>query len=369
MKNSITLSQDEVERRLASGAPYVIRLKVPRHETVRFQDAVRGWVSFETGSIDDQVLIKSDGLPTYHLANVVDDHLMQISHVIRGDEWLPSTPKHILLYQFLGWPPPAMAHLPLILSPTGGKLSKRNADNTQGPGVMNIPVSVHQYREAGYEPAALLNFLAFLGWNPGTEQEVFDLDELVEAFSIDRVGSSGVQFNLEKLRWYNEQFIRRMDVETLAEEARPYFVKYGQEVDLSLVREITALMQERITFVEELVTTTAYFFEDPSDYDPAGLKRWKAESPDLIRIYAELLEFQGSNAFTAETAKTLLNKMVETHGIKFGQIMAPLRLALTGQMSGPGLFELMEVIGADACIRRMRRAADVLSIEEPASRP
>ena len=221
MQNALTLPMEEVHQRIERGEPHVVRLKVDPERTVRFEDAVRGWVSFEGTEMDDQVLVKSDGMPTYHLANVVDDHLMKITHVIRGEEWLPSTPKHVLLYEYLGWEVPEMAHLPLILSPNGGKLSKRNADE------LGIPVSVRDYREEGYEPAALLNFLAFLGWNPGTEQEVFTLDELVEAFTLDRVGSSGVQFNLEKLRWYNGQFLRRAPVEDLVDRIRPLVRERG----------------------------------------------------------------------------------------------------------------------------------------------
>ena len=285
MTNALTLSEDEVARRLERGDEHVVRLKVPRGETVRFEDLVRGWVAFETDQVDDQVLVKSDGLPTYHLANVVDDHLMRITHVIRGEEWLPSTPKHLLLYGAFGWTPPQMAHLPLIMSPSGGKLSKRNAEK-QG-----IPVSVRQYREAGYEPEALLNFLAFLGWNPGTEEELFTLDELADAFSIDRVGQSGVQFNLDKLRWYNEQHLRRLSVDELAGRARPHLEAHGYNPDVRYLREVAALMQERISFTQDLATEAAYFYEDLTDYDAKGVKkRWKEDSPDLLTAYARRLE-------------------------------------------------------------------------------
>ncbi|MEX0746711.1 MAG: glutamate--tRNA ligase, partial [Rhodothermales bacterium] len=197
MSNSLTLPREDVEKRLAAGEEHVIRLRVPTGDVVRFDDLIRGTVSFDSSTVDDQVLIKSDGLPTYHLANVVDDHLMRITHVIRGEEWLSSTPKHALLYRYFGWTMPEMAHLPLIMSPAGGKLSKRNSET------LGIPVNVRQYREAGYEPEAVVNFLAFLGWNPGTEKEIFSLEELIQSFSIERVGSSSVQFNLDKLRWYN----------------------------------------------------------------------------------------------------------------------------------------------------------------------
>ncbi len=354
MTNSLTLPKEEVERRLAAGAPYVVRLKVPRRETVRFEDLVRGWVSFDTDGIDDQVLIKSDGLPTYHLANVVDDHLMQVTHVIRGEEWLPSTPKHILMYSFFGWTPPQMAHLPLIMSPTGGKLSKRNAEK------MGIPVSVRQYRAAGYEPAALLNFLAFLGWNPGDEREVFTLDELVEAFSIERVGSSGVQFNLDKLKWYNTQLIRRMPVETLADAARLHLDAAGFSVEPDYLLAVAELMQERITFIVDLIETGRYFFEDPTAYDEKALKRWKAESSTFVTALADqLAQFEGD--FTPESARQALHDFAEVHEIGLGKIMFPTRLALTGMRGGPDLPGLMALIGRTACMRRLRYAATALA--------
>jgi len=353
MRNSLTLPAEEVERLLAEGVPYVIRLKVPRRETIRFYDLIRGWVSFESSEIDDQVLIKSDGMPTYHMANVVDDHLMGITHVIRGEEWLSSTPKHVLLYRYLGWEMPQMAHLPLILSPKGGKLSKRNAEE------LGIPVLVRQYRELGYEPEALVNYLAFLGWNPGTEQEVFTLEELIEAFSLDRVRPAAVQFSLDKLQWYNQQFIRRMSVEELARKAMPYLKKHGIEADEAYVQKVAALMQERITFVEELATFCRFFYEDPTTYEEkGGQKRWKANSAELVRAYADRLE--QLKEFTAETAEQALRELAEERGVKAAEIIHPTRLAISGLSFGPSLFEMMEVIGKEACVRRLRRAAEVL---------
>jgi glutamyl-tRNA synthetase len=353
MRNSLTLPAQEVERLLAEGAPYVIRLKVPRRETIRFYDLIRGWVAFESSEIDDQVLLKSDGMPTYHLANVVDDHLMGITHVIRGEEWLSSTPKHVLLYQYLGWEMPQMAHLPLILSPKGGKLSKRNAE------ALGIPVLVHQYRDLGYEPAALVNYLAFLGWNPGTEQEVFTLEELIEAFSLERVRPSGVQFSLDKLQWYNQQFIRRLSVEELARKAMPYLEKHGLKAEETYVQRVAALMQERITFVEELATFCRFFYEDPETYEPQGVqKHWKPYSAELVRAYATRLE-QLSD-FNAETAERALRTLAEERGVKAAEIIHPTRLAISGLTFGPSLFAMMEVIGQEACVRRLRRAAERL---------
>lgn len=353
MTNALTLSAEEVQRRLDAGEEHVVRLMVPAGETVHFEDQIRGAVSFETAEVDDQVLIKSDGMPTYHLANVVDDHMMGITQVIRGEEWLPSTPKHILLYRFFGWTPPQMAHLPLILSPTGGKLSKRNADK------MGIPVSVRQYREEGYEPEALVNFLAFLGWNPGTEQELFSLDKLVDAFSIDRVGSAGVQFNLDKLRWYNEQHLRMLSVEALLERARPFFLEHGYEAEDHYLRQVIELMQERVTFASELASTTGYFFEDPTTYDEQGVKkRWKEDSATLLAAYADRLE--KAETFDEATVEALLRELAEEHEAGAGRIIHPTRLAVSGVSFGPSLFHMMAVLGREACVRRIRRAVDVL---------
>lgn len=353
MRNALTLPAEEVKRLLAEKVPYVIRLKVPRRETIRFYDLIRGWVSFDSSEIDDQVLIKSDGMPTYHLANVVDDHLMGITHVIRGEEWLSSTPKHVLLYRYLGWQMPHVAHLPLILSPKGGKLSKRHADE------LGIPVMVRQYRELGYEPEALVNYLAFLGWNPGTEQEIFTLEELIEAFSLERVRPAAVQFSLDKLRWYNQQFIRRMSVEELARKAMPYLQKHGLAADEAYVQKVAALMQERITFVEELVTFCRFFYEDPTTYEEQGIqKRWKENSAKLVRAYADQLE--QLDGLTAEQAEQTLRALAEAQGVKAAEIIHPTRLAISGLSFGPSLFEMMEVIGKEACVRRLRRAAEVL---------
>ena len=321
MTNALTLPEDEVARRLERGDEHVIRLKVPRGETVRFEDLVRGWVAFEADQLDDQVLIKSDGLPTYHLANVVDDHLMRITHVIRGEEWLPSTPKHLLLYGAFGWEPPQMAHLPLIMSPSGGKLSKRNAEE------MGIPVSVRQYREGGYEPEALLNFLAFLGWNPGTDEEIFSLEDLVGAFSLDRVGQSGVQFNLDKLRWYNEQHLRRFSSDELAERARPHLEAHGYHPDDAYLRDVAVLMQERISFTKDLATEAAYFYEDPEGFDEKGVKkRWKDDSADLLTAYADRLD--ALDPFTAETTEAALRELADEREV-------PARAALSTPSAWP----------------------------------
>ena len=354
MVNSLTLSAAEVQRRLDAGEPHVIRLKVPADQRITFEDAVRGTVSFMSDEVDDQVLVKSDGMPTYHLANVIDDHEMRISHVIRGEEWLPSTPKHILLYQFLGWRPPLFAHLPLILSPSGGKLSKRNADRA------GIPVSVRQYREAGYEPEALINFLAFLGWNPGHEREIYSLDELAEEFTLDRVGSAGVSFSMDKLNWYNENHLRRLDDREILSRARPALDAEGYgEVEEDYLLKLTSLMRERISFASELATECRYFFAAPQSYEEKGVKkRWKDDSPTLLSAYADGID--ASDEFSAESAEALLREVAEANGAGAGRIIHPTRLAISGVTFGPGLFEMMELIGKDECVRRMRKAVETL---------
>ncbi len=355
MRSSLTMPDEEVERLLDEG-DYVVRLKVPRQESVQFDDVVQGSVSFDTSEIDDQVLLKSDGLPTYHLANIVDDHLMGVSHVIRGEEWLSSTPKHVLMYEALGWDPPTFAHLPLILSPDperGGKLSKRDANE------LGIPVYVNDYREAGYEPAALLNFLVLLGWSPGTEQELFTLDEMTRAFSLDRVGASGVQFDIDKLRWVNEHYVRDLSVEALAERARPYVEAEGYEVGSEHLRTICSLVQDRIQVVPEVVTDNRYFFEDPDEYEEAGVeKRWTDESAELLLAYADRLE--DVDTFDTDTVETELRDLADEKDVGAGSIIHPARLAVSGRSYGPGVFALLAAVGKEACIRRMRRAAEVL---------
>jgi glutamyl-tRNA synthetase len=353
MRNSLTMADDEVERKIDAGEDYVVRLKVPRQRTIHFQDEVRGGVTFESEEVDDQVLLKSDGLPTYHLANVVDDHLMEISHVIRGEEWLSSTPKHVLMYEALGWEPPTFAHLPLIMSPEGGKLSKRDANR------LGIPVYVNDYREAGYEPDGLLNFLALLGWNPGTEQELFDLEEMAEAFSLDRVGASGVQFDLDKLRWVNEHYVRDLSVEELAERARPVVEAEGYEISDERLHTICGLVQERIQVAPEVVTDNRYFFEDPDEYEEEGVeKRWKEASADLLLKYADRLE--DVDAFDVDTVETVLRDLADEEDVGAGAIIHPVRLSVSGRSYGPGVFGLMAAVGKEACIRRMRRAVETL---------
>ena len=353
MQNSFTLSKDEVQARLDRGDAYVVRLKVPPGEQVKFEDIVRGSVVFDTVQIDDQILLKSDGMPTYHLANVVDDHLMEITHIIRGEEWLSSTPKHILLYRCFGWEPPIMAHLPLIMSPSGGKLSKRKADK------MGIPINVLEYRDAGYEPEPLVNFLAFLGWNPGTDQEIFSLADLADAFTVERVGSAGVQFNTDKLNWYNQQFVKELPVEQLVKRVIPYLHAADIEVEDDYLKDVLELMQERLVLVKDFVDLGHFFFADPDSYDEKGVKkRWKEGTGSLLIDYVGSLG--NIDAFTAESLEPALKAFAESQEVGLGKLMAPLRLALCGVLQGPDLFKTMELIGKDSVVRRIERAVKTL---------
>ena len=353
MTNSLTLDADEVQRRIEGGEAHVVRLKVPAGETVAFRDEVRGEVSFDTSEVDDQVLVKSDGMPTYHLANVVDDHAMGITDVIRGEEWLPSVPKHVLLYRALGWTPPRMAHLPLILSPNGGKLSKRSA------GRLGIPVSVREYREAGYEPEAVVNFLALLGWNPGDDRELFSLGELVEAFRVERIGRSGAQFSLDKLEWFNGQHLRALAPDEIAARARPAVEARWGGVDDEQLTAAAALLRERIAKAADLADAGYLLGHDPETYDEAGVKkRWKDDSARLVSLYADRLT--ADDTFTEESTETAMRSLAEDEGAGLGRVIHPARLAVTGTTAGAGMFETLVVVGREATVRRLRRAAEVL---------
>ncbi|GMQ80953.1 MAG: glutamate--tRNA ligase [Rhodothermia bacterium] len=352
MQNALSLSEDDVSSRLESGQPYVIRLKVSPGGSVSFSDLIRGPVTFETVNVDDQVLMKSDGLPTYHLANIVDDHLMEVSHVIRGEEWLPSTPKHILLYEALGWDPPQMAHLPLILSPTGGKLSKRSAERA------GIPVSVKEYRSTGYESGALINFLALLGWNPGNERELYAMEDLIEAFSLERVGQSGVQFDLNKLQWVNEHYLRQRSAKSIASDIKPLLAENGIKPDEDYLERVVAVMAERISLPSDLLRAR-YFFEDPTSYDDkTRKKRWKEESSGLVVSFAGKLD--QLDVFEAATIETALRKLAEEQEVGAGRIIHPVRLAVSGIGFGPGLFELLELLGRETTVRRLRTAVSAI---------
>ena len=353
MDNAFTQSQEEVQRRVERGEPHVLRLCVPKSGRVVFADLIKGAVEFSVDSLDDQVLLKSDRQPTYHLANVVDDHLMGITHVIRGEEWLSSTPKHVLLYEALGWEPPQMAHLPLILDPNGGKLSKRSASR------LGIPVSVRDYQRHGYEPEALVNFLALLGWHPSTEQEVFTAAELTEAFSLGRVTSSPAKFDLDKLRWFNQQHLRRQGPAAICARVKASVDKAFGYVDQAYLQRVLAVVGDRIVLREDLLSTFAYFFEDPEAYDERGVKRrWKFDSAELVCAYADLLDVLAP--FDATNLEHALRGLAEDRGVGAGRVVHPVRLATSGTTAGPSLFEMLAAFGRARCVRRLRRAAHVL---------
>ncbi len=365
MKNSLTLPDEEVKARIDAGEPYVIRLKVPRKEEIRLNDMVRGWVMVHSSTLDDKVLLKSDGMPTYHLANVVDDHLMGITHVIRGEEWLPSAPTHVLLYQFFGWEGsmPQFAHLPLLLKPDGnGKLSKRDS---QKHGFPIFPINWKDedgstligFREAGYLPDALINFLMFLGWNPGTEQELFTVDELIEAFSIERVHKGGVKFDIDKAHWYNQQYIKAKPDEELTRYLLPDLEQEGIQAEKAKVAKICGLLKERVTFTTDFWEQGQYFFIPPEHYTPKVVqKKWTAEAVKALNAYKQELQSATTTVLTAEQAKITLEEVLAGLDIKIGKTMPALRLAITGVGGGPDLMEIIAVIGREETVRRIELA-------------
>ena len=372
MRNSLTLPEDEVKALLAADTPYVIRLKVPRKEEVRFQDMIRGWVVVHSSAIDDKVLMKSDGMPTYHLANIVDDHLMEITHVIRGEEWLPSAPLHVLLYRYLGWEStmPQFAHLPLLLKPDGtGKLSKRDGDKLgfpvfplewHGTDADGEPTTSRGYREDGYLPDAFINFLAFLGWNPGTQQEIFSLPELIDAFSIDRVSKSPARFDQAKVRWYNEQYLRAKPDAELAQYLLDALREHGVTCSEAKAEQIAAVMKERVTFPNDFWQEAQYFFQAPATYDEQVIsKKWNPATAAGLSAFAdELPEIQDH---TPEGIKALLAQVLEREGMKMGQVLQALRMVVTGAGAGPDLMETMSILGPQETAQRIQTAVERLA--------
>ncbi len=341
---------EEAQRRVDAGAPHVIRMKMPLEGELTFEDVIRGKVTIGFNVLDDQVLIKSDGFPTYHLAVVVDDHLMGITHVIRGEEWLSSTPKHILLYQFFGWELPVMAHLPLLLNPDKSKLSKRQGD-----------VAVEDYRNKGYLKEALVNFVALLGWNPGDDREIFSMEQLVQEFSLERVGKSGAVFNVEKLNWLNQQHLRLKTKEALASMMKPMLAAKGITIeDDDYLASVIELLKDRLTFPQDFLNIAEYFFVDPNNYEEAAIKKnWTAETPARVRQLADVLD--ALSVFTHDSIETALRSLAEQLQIKTSQLIHPTRLAVSGKSAGPGLFEMMAVMGKDIVVRRLRTAAEKIS--------
>lgn len=360
MKNSLSLSAEEVQKRLDNNEPYVVRIKIPRNEEVKFKDLIRGWVVVSTSNLDDKVLYKSDGMPTYHMANIVDDYLMKITHVIRGEEWLPSGPLHVLLYQYLGWEEvmPQFAHLPLILKPDGnGKLSKRDGDRLGFP-VFPIQWTSPEgeissgYRESGYFPDAFINMLALLGWNPGTTQEIFSMEELIQAFSLEKVGKSGSKFDPEKTRWFNAQYLRSKPNETLAELIKPLVAEKGFAMPSdSFLTQYCGLMKERAVFINDLLAED-YLFVAPTNYDEQTVnKKWKAETPAIIKELRSVLE--NIVDFNAANIEVAFKSFIEEKGLGFGAVLPNFRVLVTGMGMGPSMFEICALLGKEETLRRM----------------
>ena len=345
------LTADVVKKNLSAGMPHVVRMKVPLEGEMTFEDVIRGSVTVAYASLDDQVLIKSDGFPTYHMAVVTDDHLMGITHVVRGEEWLPSLPKHILLYRYFKWDLPVFAHLPLLLNPDKSKLSKRQGD-----------VAVEDYRAKGYLKEAVINFIAFLGWNPGDDREIFSMEELIKEFTLERVGKSGAVFNVDKLNWLNFQHLRaKPEAEVLGmlktELSRSPFA--GGKFEDAYLLQVIAAMRERVTFAREFVEKSPYFFQPPEKYDPDVVKkRWKPDSPKYLKTLAE--EFTRLDHPQKEDFEKALQGVSGSLNVSAGQLIHPLRLAVSGMGAGPGLYDILTILGRDETIRRMHAAIEKL---------
>jgi glutamyl-tRNA synthetase len=369
MRNSLSLPEAEWRQMIADGEQYVVRFLITPGIEVHVNDMIRGDVVIKSDILDDKVLYKSaDELPTYHLANIVDDHLMEISHVIRGEEWLPSAPLHVLLYRAFGWEDtmPRFAHLPLLLKPEGkGKLSKRDGDRLGFP---VFPLEWHDpktgevssgYRESGYFPEAVVNFLALLGWNPGTEQELFSLEELVEVFDISKCSKSGAKFDYQKGIWFNHEYILRKSNEEIADLFAPIVANNGVDESMERIRTVVSLMKDRVSFVRELWDLCSFFFLPPTEYDEKTVrKRWKEYSAQQMTELAEVLE--GIDDFSVEGQEPVVMKWVEDKGYKLGDIMNAFRLALVGIGKGPGMFDISAFLGKEETLRRLRRAVEIL---------
>lgn len=369
MKNSISLSTEEVQKRLDAGEPYVVRVKIPRSEEIKFKDRIRGWVQVHSSNLDDKVLYKADGMPTYHMANVVDDYMMKITHVIRGEEWLPSGPLHVLLYRFLGWEDvmPEFAHLPLILKPDGnGKLSKRDGDRLGFP-VFPIQWTSPEgeissgYRESGYFAEAHINMLAFLGWNPGTPQEIFSLKELVEAFALERVGKSGAKFDPDKTRWFNEQYLRAKTNKELAQLVKPLVDEKGFTYSSDeFLAGVCGLMKERATFVQDLLNDN-YLFVAPTEYDEKILrKKWKENTPNIINKLKDILE--NIAEFNSENIEKEFKAFLEREELGFGAVLPGFRLLVTGLGMGPSMFDICALLGKEETLNRINVGLQKLTV-------
>ncbi len=366
MKNSLSLDANEVQKRINSGENYVIRIKMPENETIVVNDLIRDEVKFEANILDDKVLFKSDGMPTYHLANIVDDHLMKISHVIRGEEWLPSLPLHKLLYQYFGWENsmPQFAHLPLLLKPNGkGKLSKRDGDKGgfpvfpllwKDPKTGDISSG---YRESGYFDDAFINMMAFLGWNPGTEKEIFNMEELIEAFDIKKVGKAGAKFDPEKAKWFNHQYLQTKTNEELTRLYQDILKKKNLDFDDDFVSKVVSLVKERANYVSDFWEQSHFFFQAPEDYDAKMVKkRWKEDTSDLMKKLSCVLK--NVELFSSEKTEKVVKEWLEASNLGMGQVMTAFRLAVVGAGKGPHMFDIIELIGKEETLKRIEMAVE-----------
>ncbi|WP_104735117.1 glutamate--tRNA ligase [Hanstruepera ponticola] len=364
--NSLVLSEEETQAKLDAGEDYVIRFLSPQDETLHLKDIIRGDIKIDTNILDDKVLFKSDGMPTYHLANIVDDHLMEITHVIRGEEWLPSLALHYQLYQAFGWEAPEFAHLPLILKPTGkGKLSKRDGDKLGFP-VFPLAYKDHKadtisrgYREDGYFPESVVNFLALLGWNPGTEQEIFSLEELINAFDLNKVNKSGARFDPDKTKWFNHHYMQEQRDDELATDFKTIQPELD-EVDVNYISMVVALIKERANFVSDFWELSHFFFETPTDLDEKAVKKaWKEDSAEIMTKVISLIDTISD--YSVENLQTEIKGWITKNEIGFGKVMMPLRLALVGALKGPDVFDIMFMIGKDETKRRIDNIINTLS--------
>lgn len=366
--NSLVLSDEEVQNKIDSGENFVIRFKSPQDETLILEDEIRGTIKIDTNILDDKVLFKADGMPTYHLANIVDDHLMQISHVIRGEEWLPSLPLHVLLYRALGWDSPKFAHLPLILKPVGkGKLSKRDGDKLGFP-VFPLEYKNEKtgdvsrgYKEDGYFSDSFINMLSLLGWNPGTEQEIFSLEELIKAFDLKRVSKSGAKFNPDKAKWFNQQYLQSKSNILLAELFLEILKEKLSEIpELTYVEKVISLIKERAVFVADFWDLGSYFFESPKEYDAkASKKQWKENTGTILAEVAKII--RNIDDFSSTEIETTVKTWITSKEIGFGRVMQPLRLSLVGTLKGPHLFDIIEMIGKEETLHRIKNIIKKLS--------
>ena len=360
--NSLILTEEEVQKKIQNGDDFVIRFKSPQDEILEMEDEIRGKISIDTNTLDDKVLFKSDGMPTYHLANIVDDHLMEITHVIRGEEWLPSMALHILLYRAFDWKAPKFTHLPLILKPVGkGKLSKRDGDQLGFP-VFPLAYKNDEtgdvsrgYKEDGFFEDGLINMLALLGWNPGTEQEIFSLSELIQVFDLKRVSKSGAKFNPDKTKWFNQQYMQQKSVVELANLYKPILKEKGIEGDKNMIEKVVSLVKERAVFVADFWELSNFFFEAPTTFDEkAVVKNWKEDTSSIMKQLLNVII--KIDDFSSQNTEVIIKDWITKNEIGFGKVMQPLRLSLVGEMKGPHLFDIMEIIGKQETIQRIESA-------------